>query len=140
MKRLLKLGLVLSVILLQPLAGALAVDKTGQMSTIDFVQVLNKNRQEALFYYQNNWLKLRKQAKAQGLIQSFTLLELTEDSAPSFDLMLITTYENPTQFAQREDNFQKLIDLAGKPVLKNQIKPADFRKVVLSSGAAQHIR
>jgi hypothetical protein len=81
---------------------------------------------------------LRKQAKSQGYIQSFELLEVSEKAALPFHLMLVTTYQSQAQFDVREEHFKILIDAAGKPKLKNTILPKDFRKVVFSPNTINH--
>lgn len=100
----------------------------NEIHTYDFVKVLNGNQSEALYYYQNNWQKLREEAVKQSYIKGFSVLQ-TGNKA-EYDLALVTVYASEKQFSQREANFQKLIDARGELALLNDKKPADFRKVV----------
>jgi hypothetical protein len=61
---------------------------------MDFVQVLNDNKEEAVYYYQNNWKVLREMALKKDYIHSFQLLETTESEDAPFQLILITTYKD----------------------------------------------
>ncbi len=49
--------------------------QSNHISMIDYVQVLNENKAEALFYYQNNWQQLRIKAIEKNYIESYQLLE-----------------------------------------------------------------
>lgn len=80
-----------------------------KISTIDFVEVLNDNRSEAIYYFENNWKVLRERAIEKGYIDSWQLLEVEATPEAPFSLMLITTYKNDQQYADREKNFQELI-------------------------------
>ena len=48
--------------------------QSDKNSTLDFVQILNNNTEEALFYYQNNWRVLREKAMSKNYIESFQML------------------------------------------------------------------
>ena len=66
--------------------------ESKKISTIDFVQIIGNNKDEVLYYYQNNWKVLREMAIANNYIQSFDVLETAfSDDAP-FQLILITTF------------------------------------------------
>ena len=45
--------------------------KDEKVSTIDFVQILDDNKEEALYYFQNNWQVLRDMAIEKGYIHSY---------------------------------------------------------------------
>ena len=83
-----------------------------KVSTIDFVQILNHNKKEALFYYENNWKVLRDKALEKEYIHSYQLLETPVSADEPFQLMLITTYANEDQHELAEERFDELI--AGK--------------------------
>jgi hypothetical protein len=104
--------------------------KNTKISTIDFVQVLNNNKKEVIYYYQNNWEALRKIAVKKGYIDSYQFLKTTPTKEAPFSYMLITTYKDKVQFAQREPHFQELIKAKGKLKLLNSKKPGEFRKVI----------
>ncbi len=106
----------------------------GVIESVDFVKIKNGKRDEARYYYENNWRAYRAEAVKRGLIHSFEYVELAADSNSPFDLLLITRYQNATQFQDREKIFGPLIkELAPNgPFLKGVIKPDDFRQVVYS--------
>ena len=112
--------------------------ENDKISTIDFVQILNGNRSEALYFYENNWKVLREMAVKKGYINSYQLLEDTSAEGDSFQIMLITTYANEEQYELREENFRELIEERGKLRLLNQKKPEDFRKTLFHKDMISH--
>lgn len=110
-----------------------------RISTMDFVEVLNGNLEETLFYYDKNWKTLRKRAIEKNYILSYELLQtpLTENS--SVQVILITTYKNKEQYESREENFRKLIESSGGLKLLNDKKPNEFRKVVFNKEQVKHL-
>lgn len=121
----------------------LSVASYGQsderISTIDFVQVLNGSKAEAIYYYQNNWKIMREWAVDRKLIHSYELLETEPTEESPYTLILITTYSNTEQYAQREDNFAKLIEEKGSLKLLNDKKPGDFRKIINYNEGVKHL-
>ena len=109
-----------------------------KVSTVDFVQVLHENKEEALFYYQNNWKVLREMAIKKGYIHSFQLLETPADEESPFHFMLITTYLNQEQYDRQEENFSELIKEKGELRLLNEKKPSEFRKILFHKGMVKH--
>lgn len=109
-----------------------------RITTIEFVQVVDNNKEEALFYFQNNWKVLRKMAIKKDYIHSYQLLETPKNDAEPFQIMLITTYKNKTQYDLREDHFQELIKEKGGLKLLNDKKPAEFRKSLFSKDMVRH--
>ena len=81
-----------------------------KISTIDFVQILNNNKKENVYYYENNWEVLRKMAIQKSYIDSYQLLETKPTNDAPFSFILITTYKNKTQFDAREKHFEELIN------------------------------
>lgn len=109
-----------------------------RITTIEFVEVLDNNKEEALFYFQNNWKVLRDKAVKRNYIHSYQLLETpTSDEAP-FQIMLITTYQNKAQHELREDNFQELVKESGELKLLNNKKPGEFRRSLFSKNMVRH--
>jgi len=108
----------------------LYAQKNTKISTIDFVQVLNNNKKEVVFYYKNNWEVLRKMAIKKKYIHSYKLLETTPTDNAQFSFMLVTTYKNKQQFDQREKHFEELIKRKGNLRLLNDKKPGEFRKTI----------
>ena len=102
------------------------------ISSMDFVEIVNDNQEEALFYYQNNWKILRQMAIKKNYISSFKLLKDMGQDKNSFSLILVTTYANREQFEKREEHFQELIKEKGGLELLNEKKPGEFRKTVFS--------
>jgi len=132
-----KVNLLVSFICLA--AFACKSEKADErISTLDFVQIVDDNRAEALYYYQNNWIELRKKAKKTGIIHSYQLLETQPAEDPSFHFILITTYGNKNQYELREDNFGELIDQRGDVSLMNEKQPGEFRKIIFSKNVIKH--
>ncbi len=109
-----------------------------KISTIDFVQILNDNKEEAIYYFQNNWKVLRNMAIKKEYIHSFQILEVPISEGDPFQLMLITTYMNEEQYKLREDHFTELIKEKGALKLMNDKEPADFRKTLFSKEMVRH--
>ena len=110
-----------------------------QISTMDFVQIVDNNNAEALFYYQNNWMQLRMEAVKRGQIHSYQLLETQASEDAPFHFILMTTYKNTFQFEKREEHFRALIKEQGGLKLLNEKKPAEFRKTLFSKESAIHL-
>ena len=85
-----------------------------KISTIDFVQTLNNNEKEVIYYYENNWEILRKMAIKKNYIDSYQLLKTKSTKDAPFSFMLITTYKNKTQFDAREKHFEELINVSAQ--------------------------
>lgn len=102
------------------------------VSTIDFVQILNDNRAEALFYYENNWKALRDTALQKKFIHSYQVLESPYSEVGPFDLMLITNYASQRDYELAEARFEALIEEQGPLKLMNDKTPDAFRKVRFS--------
>jgi len=99
-----------------------------RISTIDYVRFLNDNKEEVVYYYQNNWKVLREMAIEKGYIDSFQILELQPQEGLPFQLMLITTYPDKAKYDLRENHFTELIKEKGPLKLLNDKKPEEFRK------------
>ena len=104
----------------------------GPVAVMDFVKIKDGRRDEALFFYENNWKAYRDVALKKGVIKSYELLEGQPDPVNAFDLVLITKYATEDHFKNSEANFQPIIkDLRPTgPLLKNELKPEDFRQNV----------
>lgn len=110
-----------------------------KQSTIDFVEIIDNNTEEALFYYQNNWQLLRDKAKKKGYIHSYQMLQTESTPEAPYHLILITTYANKTQYEAREEHFNEIIASSGGLKLLNDKKPTDFRKVVGGKDNVKHL-
>ena len=113
--------------------------KNGPLSTMDFVQIINDNREETLFYYNNNWKKLREEAIKKEYILSYQLLDVEATEDAPFDIILITTYIDKEQYDKREEHFSELIEARGPVRLLNDKKPGDFRKILFNKDPVKHI-
>ena len=133
-------GMKTFLLFLTLLSGLICFGQSNdKISVIDFVEILDNNREEALYYYQNNWLVLRKNAVEKGYIDSFQLLETSFDENGPFHLMLITTYSNKRQFDKREENFSILLEERGPTKLLNDKKPEAFRKNTFYKSPVTHL-
>ncbi|WP_298759659.1 nuclear transport factor 2 family protein [uncultured Psychroserpens sp.] len=101
---------------------------------LDFVKIINKKKEEALYYYENNWKSLRAKAKNRGYILSYQLL-VNDD-----EIILITEYENKNSYDKRELNFSLLMNeyQSSGPVFLNDLRPTSFRKNVSKKTATAH--
>ena len=97
-----------------------------KQSTIDFVEILDNNTEEALFYYQNNWQQLREKAIKKGYIHSYQMLQTESTPEAPYHFILITTYVNKTQYDAREAHFDEIIAASGGLKLLNDKKPTNF--------------
>lgn len=103
-----------------------------QISTIDFIEVLNNHHDEALYYYQNNWQVFREAALKKGYIHSYQLLETSATKEAPFSIIRITTFSNSEQYEQREERFSDLIEENGPLKLANSIPASDFKKIYIT--------
>jgi len=110
----------------------------NRITSLDFVQILNDNREEAIYYYQNNWKVLRDWALEEKIISSYEFFQTDSTPDQPFDFVLRTTYPDSALFAAREENFQRLIRRKGESRLKNKLQPSDFRKILFSKELSRH--
>ena len=100
------------------------------ITVMDFVQVKENRRAEAIYFYENNWKLYRDIAVKKGFILSYRLEEVVADSAGTFNLVLITEYRDSVFYQNSEANFREILASArpNGPLLLNHLQPADFRK------------
>lgn len=105
----------------------------GIFEVVEFVKVVNGNRDEARYYYENNWRVYREAGVKRGIIDSFDYVEIA-NKASEFDIILITRYANEDQFKNSEKAFEPILkELRPKgPLLRGTLKPDAFRKIVHS--------
>ncbi|MDT0557271.1 hypothetical protein RM697_01345 [Ichthyenterobacterium sp. W332] len=128
--------ILLSLILFSSNYGIISAQEANEITSIDYVKILNDNTEEALYYYENNWKQLRIKALEKGYIKSYKLLKVINTNA-EFNLILQTTYTNKFQFEKREARFQELIKAHGALKLLNEKESKDFRKTVFWSDTKQ---
>ena len=103
------------------------------ISVFDFIKIKNNKRQEAIYYYENNWKVYRDIAWQKGFIKSYTLLSVLPDTtAENFNLILVTEYADSLQLKLSEERFNAIIKSTrpNGPELLNELKPGDFRENV----------
>ncbi|WP_350291441.1 hypothetical protein [uncultured Croceitalea sp.] len=110
----------------------------SQISTMEFVEILNNNKAEALYYFSNNWKVLREKALAQNDITGFNIMENEKSKEAPFDLILMTSYGNEEKYLNREKAFQTLISESGGLKLLNKKKPSEFRRSVFGIENVKH--
>lgn len=105
----------------------------GIIDVTEFVKVVGGNRDEARYFYENNWRVYRETAVKRGIIDSFEYIETASKDA-AFDIILITRYANEEQYRNSEKAFEPILkELRPKgPLLKGTIPPDAFRQVVHS--------
>ncbi|WP_394970535.1 hypothetical protein [uncultured Croceitalea sp.] len=133
-----EMGKVLLFTILLSFCSFAQGQQNDKISTIEFVQIVNSNKEEAIFYFQNNWGILRKMAVERNYIHSYELLETPVSEKGPFQLMLMTTYLNEKQYKLREEHFEALINEKGSLKLLNDKKPSEFRKSLFSKTSIHH--
>lgn len=107
----------------------------GDMFVVaDFVKIKDGRRDEALYFYENNWKVYRDEAKKRGVIDSYELISASSEKNADFDLILVTRYSGEEQFKNSEKNFEPILKelRPDGPTLKNQLKPEEFRRNVFA--------
>ncbi|MDC8002931.1 hypothetical protein POV27_02650 [Aureisphaera galaxeae] len=103
------------------------------ITSMDFVEVVDNQVEETVYYYENNWLVLRKKAIEDKAIKDYGLfISPATEKDPAY-IVLVTTYANKEQFDNRENYFGKLIEARGERKLLNEKQPSEFRKFTAGS-------
>ena len=104
----------------------------GIIELIEFVKILDGKRDEARYFYENNWRVYRDAAVKRVVVDSFEYIEATSEKDTTFDIILITRYRGEFQYKNSETAFEPIIkELRPKgPLLKGTSKPDEFRKIV----------
>lgn len=107
---------------------------TGIISVVEFVKIRDGKRDEARYYYENNWRAYRAEAVKRGVIDSYEYVEVATPNNAAFDIILTTRYKGEAQFRNSEKAFEPILkELRPKgPLLKGTFKPDDFRTTVHS--------
>ena len=125
-------GKVTTAILRRELDKLGLAKPAGDSIVMDFVRIKDGKRDEAIYYYENNWKLYRQAALKKGVIKSYELIEVKPVENALFDLILVTRYHSEQQRNDSEKNFEpvmKELRPAG-PLLKNDLKPEDFRQSI----------
>lgn len=98
--------------------------------TVDYVKIKDGRREEAMFFYENNWKLYREEALKSGVIHSYQMLESVPPTTAPFDIVLITWYKNEEQHKNSEKNFEPILKKLRPygPTLKNGLGIDDFRQ------------
>ena len=130
----------LKLLIISWLFCVLSFSQTNEkLTTIETVEILNNNKAEAIYYFQNNWKVLRVMAVEKGYIDSFQLLQTPYSEETPFHIVLVTTYTSKAQYDKREEHFSELIKAKGGLKLLNDKQPSEFRTSVFSVSAAKHL-
>ncbi len=109
-----------------------------EVTVIEFIEILDDQKEEALYYYQNNWKLLRIAAKKKNYIHSFQLMEISYSDELPAHLLLLTNFENKEQYNQAENKFKIILNEHGSMRLLNMKKPEEFRKNVMAKVSVQN--
>ncbi len=110
-----------------------------RMSLMIFVQVLNDNKEEAIFFYQNNWGAMAELAIEKGLMESHQILETAYSEEEPYHLILIVTFFNEEQYDNREGSYFELLKEIGPEKLMNDKNPDEFRKELYKKRRVKHL-
>lgn len=104
----------------------------GIFETIDFIKIKDGKRDEAIYFYENNWRAYRDAAIKRGVIDSYELIDVRSEKDAAFDLILITRFRGEEQFKNSEKAFEPIVKeiTPNGPFLKGTSKPDDFRQNV----------
>jgi len=110
-----------------------------KVSIIRFIQILNDNYEEAIYYYQNNWKVYGEISLERGLMESFQILETPYSDEEPFHIIHIMTFKNKEIYDNREKPFYALVKELGDLKLLNDKKPDEFRKVLFTKRRVKHL-
>jgi len=130
--------LLFALIFLLFISPAQAISPEKEIVLVEFVNVVRGNWQEALYYFENNWLVIRETAKKKGIISSFRMVSFQDYPGREFDILLITEYENSDKYKKSEERLSKLVKSKGAPELLNELNPNDFRKTIFKQKGVQY--
>jgi hypothetical protein len=126
------------------LASSLVVNgqSTHGIWVIDYVKIKPGKEKEALYFYGQNWLAFRENAKKEGFIKSYQLIHIKRQDNPSFDLMLMTEFADSTKFKAMEENFRGVMSKTrpNGPLFLNELRPKEFMEFVNSAEATSVIQ
>ncbi|MEM7109885.1 MAG: hypothetical protein AAF519_16790 [Bacteroidota bacterium] len=75
-------------------------------TVIKYSEILGGQRDESIYYYQNNWKLLRISAQEKGVIHSFQPIEIEYAEEIPAHLVLLTKSKNKSQYHKAEENFK----------------------------------
>lgn len=109
----------------------LAKSAFSQFVNMDIVKVKNKNFDEAIYYFEQNWKAYREVAIKQGIISSYRMYLNRTDSL-QHHIILVTEYPDSTTFKNSRENFRPILKSVrpNGPILLNQKQPDEFREFI----------
>lgn len=110
-----------------------------RMSLMIFVEILNDNKEEAIFYYQNNWAAIADMGIERGWMESQQILETPYSEEEPYHLILIVTFFNEEQYDNREEPYFELKKEFGPEKFMNDKKPDEFRKELYKKRRVKHL-
>ena len=110
-----------------------------KVSIIRFIQIVNDNYEEAIYYYQNNWKVYGEISLERGLMESFQILETPYSDEEPFHIIHIMTFKNKEIYDNREGPFYALVKELGEKKLLNEKKPEEFRKILFTKRRVKHL-
>lgn len=137
-----KMGKVTHEKLTEEIDKALSPATAKIYSVLDFVKIKDGKRDEAMYFYENNWKVYREDALNRGVIHSYELIEASSKDRADFDLILVTRYAGKEKLDNSEKNFEPILKQLrpNGPILKNSLQPADFRQnVFLYNGTSPFV-
>lgn len=109
------------------LSGVWQTVLADAVTVVEGIKILDGKRAEAVFYYENNWAHFRREAVEQELVDSFELIVAGPDNDEPVDILLITRFRDPEQYAGIEDAYERIMD--GRELrLLNDTVPGEFRR------------
>lgn len=102
------------------------------ISTLDIVKVNGQYEQEAMYFYNENWLQFRKEALKENVISDYEMLRTPDDSAGFFNLILITEYADSASFRNMEAGFAPIMKRVAPngPKMLNDVPRSKFLEYV----------
>jgi hypothetical protein len=90
-----------------PLAAPLNTDKP--VWALEFIKVKPGMFAATMGYLDDNWLRLRAEAKRQGAVLNFNRVAGEESSNTDWDILLMTEYKNQAAYDGREKLFDSIL-------------------------------
>lgn len=131
-----KINLLLIVLSISTICNG---QQNEKISIMTFIQILNGNKEEAIYYYQNNRKVIGEMSLERGLIESLQILETPYSKEEPFHIILITTFKNIEQYENREEPYYELVKEKGSLELLNDKQPDEFRKVLFRKRRVRHL-
>lgn len=107
---------------------------TNTVWTVDLIRTLPGQQDNYIHSIETNWANARRIARQRGNILSYRALVAIQDSARSWDVLLMTEYADSTEWAQREPTFQAIFE-SDEFVRVEPAKPSAEMRLFFGGGA-----